>query len=126
MRALQVVETAYRGTLEEQDDTIIWLTHAMRGIEADISVLLTGNAVNYVLVQQQPPLLQFGTWKQTQPTDIEGGLIKLADKGVEIFVLQEDLKSRGLSQREHIGGIRYVRRDQLPSLFERYDQVWHW
>ncbi|GJM04860.1 MAG: hypothetical protein DHS20C09_08510 [marine bacterium B5-7] len=126
MRALQIIETAYRGTLEEQDDTIIWLTHAMKGIDADISVLLCGNAVNYILNDQTPPMLRFGNWEQTQKTDIEGDLIKLIDKGVEVFVVQEDLKIRGLSNRKHIWGVKWIERNRLPSLLEKYDRVWHW
>ncbi|MEX2354110.1 MAG: DsrE family protein, partial [Gammaproteobacteria bacterium] len=97
-----------------------------RSIDADISVLLCGNAVNYILKEQIPPMLEFGNWKQTQPTDIPGDIEKLLAKGVDVYVIREDLKRRGLGDVEHIEGVTFISRKQLPALFETYDQVWGW
>jgi len=37
MHMLQIVESAYRATLEEQDDLVLWMTHAMRSAGAPLS-----------------------------------------------------------------------------------------
>src|SRR5258705_13073604 len=84
MKVLNIVEAAYRGTLEEQDDTVIWICHAMKGAGADIDVLLRGNAVNYAVKAQDASGLSFGAQEQTQPPQTAGDLIKLKGKGARI------------------------------------------
>jgi sulfur transfer complex TusBCD TusB component (DsrH family) len=126
MKVLQVVETAYRATLEEQDDTIIWLTHAMRGAQAELDLLLSGNAVNYALVGQDASGLAFGEWRQTQPPRLADDIAGLIKKGVQVHVVEEDLAERGLANAHLVEGVGRIKRASIPELMEAHDQVWHW
>lgn len=126
MKALQVIESAYRCTIEEQDDPVIWITHAMKGAGAELGVLLRGNAVNYALAGQDASGLAFGGRVQRQPPQIDRDVATLAGKGVEIFVVMEDCEARGLPRERLVDGVKQVPRRDLPAIFARYDQVWHW
>lgn len=126
MKALSIIETGYRATLEEQDDTIVWITHAMKGAGGDLDVLLRGNAVNYLVKGQDASGLAFGAEQQTQPPDLAGDVAKLTDKGVKVFVIAEDLADRGIASGELISGMETVDRSGVAALLDAYDQVWHW
>jgi sulfur relay (sulfurtransferase) DsrF/TusC family protein len=126
MKVLQIVETAYRATTEEQDDTVIWFAHAMRGAGAELGVLLAGNAVNYVTADQDASGLTLGTWRQTQPPTLAPDLASLMRKDVPVYCVKEDLADRGLLEGKLLEGIVLMSRAQMPRLFSEYDQVWRW
>jgi hypothetical protein len=126
MRALNIIESAYRATLEEQDDTIVWLSHALRGAGADLGVMLRGNAVNYGVPGQDASGLAFGGERQTQPPRLADDLAKLIAKGVPVYIVAEDVTARGLAVGDLIDGLTPIARCDVASLFGEYDQVWHW
>ena len=126
MKALHIVESAYRATIEEQDDTIVWLTQAMRGAGATVDLLLRGNAVNYAVRGQDARGLEFGAWKQTEPPRIERDLASLIAKGGSVYALGDDLEQRGLDDAELVEGVRPLPMPMLPAFLAGYDRVWHW
>ena len=126
MKVLNIVEAAYRATLEEQDDTIIWFTHAMKNANATVDVLLRGNAVNYAVKAQDASGLKFGDQVQTQPPQLANDLTRLKEKGVKIFVVEDALRERGIEIGELIDGREFIPRRQVAKLFADYDQVWQW
>ena len=126
MKVLQIVESAYRATIEEQDDTILWLTQAMRNAGAELDVLLRANAVNYAITGQDASGLSFGDWKQTQPPNIPDDVARLIGKGVAIYAVAEDLADRGLGDARMVDGVERIGRAALPRLMGGYDQIWHW
>jgi len=126
MRILNVVETAYRGTLEEQDDTVLWLTAALKGQGADVSVLLRGNAVNYLVKGQDSTGLAIGPVTLGHPPRLDEDVQKLTEKGVLVFAVREDARDRGLDPGRIISGVEFISRTDIADLLEKFDQVWHW
>lgn len=126
MKALNIIETAYRATLEEQDDTIVWLTGAMQGAGADLAVLLRGNAVNYGVAAQDASGLRFGELAQSQPPRPADDLARLVDRGVAVHIVEEDLEARGIEAGELIAGLKPIARNEIAALLPDFDYVWHW
>lgn len=126
MKILQIIESAFRGTIEEQDDAVIWLTHAMKGAGGNLAVLFRGNAVTSAAKGQDASGLSIGDWKQTQPPDIEGQVSGLVGKGVDVYYVEEEAAERGLKSGDLIDGLKPVSRDGLAGLLGKYEQVWHW
>ena len=126
MKAINIIETAYRATIEEQDDTIVWIIHAMKGAGATLDVLLRGNAVNYGVNGQDASGLSFGAIKQTQPPRLSEDVAKLVDKGVKVYVIEEDLAERGIEASSLVGGLTPVARASVAELISGYDYAWHW
>lgn len=126
MKTLSIIESAYRATSEEQDDTIVWLHGAMKGAGADLALLLRGNAVNYLVQRQDASGLAFGDWRQTQPPAIASDLAALAAKGIDICYVAEDLAERGIQRNELINGAQPVARDAVGQLIGRFGRVWYW
>ncbi len=126
MKVLQVIQSAYRCTIEEQDDPAVWITHAMKGAGADLDVLLRGNAVNYGLRGQDASGLAFGDVAQTQPPQLERDISGLLDKGVNVYAVAEDIAERGIDSSDFVEGIQNIERSSIPDLFSDYDQIWNW
>ena len=126
MKALQVIQSAYRCTIEEQDDPVIWFVQVLNSVGGDVDIVLRGNAVNYAVTGQVVEGLSFGDWKQTHPAKVDQDLQQALDKGIKVYAIAEDITKRGISDGKLLGGIEQLSAHELPSLFEKYEQVWHW
>src|SRR5215510_6021739 len=122
MRVLQIIEPAHRATLEEQDDTVLWFTRAIRAAGANADVLLVGTAVSYAARGQSAAGLEIGAWSQRHPPEIELEIKRLIEGGATVCAVSEDVSRRGIAAESLIPGIRLQSRQGLGRLLAQYDR----
>jgi hypothetical protein len=125
-KVLSIIDTAYRATLEEQDDTVVWFTHMLCQSGADITLLLTGNAVNYAVSGQKPPALTFGPAAIDFPPRLDRDLQQAAAAGVKLVLVRDDADVRGIPATTLMPEVEQISREQLADFLNGFDVVWHW
>lgn len=126
MKLLHVIESAYRSSAEEQDDTIIWLTRSMRTAGASVDVLLIGNAVSYAIEDQSYPALVIGEWRQRHPADISGQMRQLIDDGAHVWASLMDVNERGIPHERILRSIDLLLPDEIAEKIDGFDRVLAW
>lgn len=124
-RYLNIVDTAGRATIEEQDDTALWFSHAMKNGGADVSILLRGDAVNYALLNQDAKGLRFGT-RAVKGPDLVRDIKAIITGKIPLYAVAEDLADRGIQSSQLVPGIEQIQRSGIPRLIERHDRILSW
>jgi intracellular sulfur oxidation DsrE/DsrF family protein len=126
MKALQILQSGYRCTVEEQDDPVLWFVQVLKTAAGDVDIVLKGNAVNYAVINQDASGLSFGAWTQTQPSKMDQDLQQAIDQGITVYAIAEDIALRGIPSDKLLTGIKTISRTEIANLFDNYDQVWTW
>jgi hypothetical protein len=126
MKHLNIVSSGYRATIEEQDDTVVWISQAMRNAGADIDLLLCGAAVNYPVRGQAVAPVSLGGRAQKHGPDVHAQVAGFVGNGSKVYAVREDLEERAVARRDMLQEVELVGRAELPALLSQYDQVWHW
>jgi hypothetical protein len=126
-KTLNIVESAYRAVMEEQDDTILWLLAAMQGSGAEHTVVLRGNAVSYAVAGQGVASHRVGSWSQGQPPRMDRDVVDLVEKRkIPVIVIEDDLAERGIDRKELVKGLTLVSRKDLAGMLDEFPVVNHW
>jgi sulfur transfer complex TusBCD TusB component (DsrH family) len=122
---LSIIDSAGRATIEEQDDTAVWFTDAMKNGGADVSILLRGDAVNYVLLNQDAKGLRFGARSVKGPDMVRDIKAAIARK-IPLYAVADDLDERGIPSSLLIPGVEQIQRSGIARLIEGHDRILSW
>ena len=122
---LSIVDSAGRATIEEQDDTAVWFTHAMKNGGADVSILLCGDGVNYAVLNQDAKGLRFGA-RAVKGPDLVRDIRAVIARKIPLYAVADDLAERGIPGSELIPGIEQIQRSGVAGLLEGHDRILSW
>jgi hypothetical protein len=125
-KVLNVVECAYRATLEEQEDTALWFAHmgaAKAGV--DTTLLLRGNAVNYLNKRQRVEALRIGDRHLGHPPKLVEDVEAFIKAGIPVYYVEEDAGERGLERSDFVAGGKPLARLGVASFIASFDRVLH-
>ena len=126
-KILHIVERAYEGTIEEQDDQILWLVAAMRGGGGtNPSLLLRGSATNYAVKGHDPSGFSVGGLGLGHPPRIDEDVKKHLGAGTAVYVVREDAEARGIEAGDLVEGVKLVARTELAGLVAEHSAVFAW
>ena len=126
-KTLNIVESAYRAVMEEQDDTILWLLAAMQGAGAEHTVRTARQRRELRGRRAGRAGLAIGGWKQTQAPRMDRDIIDLIEnRKMPVFVVEEDLAARGIERGELVPGVQPLSSKLLPKRMAEYELVSHW
>jgi sulfur relay (sulfurtransferase) DsrF/TusC family protein len=124
-RYLSIIDTAGRATIEEQDDTAVWFTHAMKNGGADVAILLRGDAVNYAVQGQDAKGLRFGD-RTVKGPDMVRDIKAILAKKIPLYAVADDLAERGIQGSQLIPGVEQIQRGAIAGLIEAHDRILSW
>jgi sulfur relay (sulfurtransferase) DsrF/TusC family protein len=125
-KTLSICDQGYRATVEEQDDTIVWITHMLRKSETDTGLLLRGTAVNYGSRRQEPVAVEFGDWVQRHPANLARDLERFIADGGRVYASEDDLRRYGVAEGSLVDGVTPVDWAAMVELVADHDFVFHW
>ncbi|MFT4627714.1 MAG: hypothetical protein ACI8PZ_006401 [Myxococcota bacterium] len=124
---LCIVDQGYRATVEEQDDTAVWMAHMLQRCEGTRTTLvLRGSAVNYANPACMPIGVEFGEWSQAHPADLGRDLVQYSADGGRVFAIAEDVSARGLSATDLLECVDVVPASRLSALVAEHDNTSFW
>ena len=126
MKTLSIIETGYRATAEEQDDTIVWLNTMCRDAGLDLSVVLAAEAVNYGVGGHRPAAVELAGSAVATPPTMDEDLVSLSDRDVDIFYIDDDRADLGIPESAMIDAVKPIKRAELATLCSGFDQIWNW
>jgi hypothetical protein len=124
---LAVIETGFRGILEEQYGHIIWLNLATRGMKIPLDLLLCRSAARPALVNRlQLQSIPFSTGTQVFAPDYAGAIAAFLASGGRIFVVATDVMYECKAGRAFLPGVTPIDRAAAAELIASAGNVWFW